>query len=260
MQTFLLNIRKFFIAILLLAIYIPFIYIILSSFNVNENMLDIELFSLSHYFTFWGNDQLLNSLLNSLIVALISSFLSIVIGFFVSIFTLNHYKYELFIVALMTLPILLPDIIIGLSTRSLFNFIIDRGFLSIILAHTVFGCSFSFLIIYSSIKSTSQELTYLQKASNDLGANSTQQLFKIIIPSLKKTLLSAALICFTLSFDDFLVTFFNIGNFETFPIFLSNILRRQFIPTDVAVIATLLIISSSILLIYSETIQKEDLS
>ena len=166
----------------------------------------------------------------SVIVALISSALATVLGSLASI-GMGWYKFKgkSYIQVLSFLPMILPEVIMGVSMLIFFSWLkIQPGLFTIIVAHTTFCLPFVYLMVSARI----DEFDYsIIEASHDLGANEIQTLFKVIIPAIMPGVLSGFMMSITMSFDDYVITKLVSGSgVETLPIYIYNSVRHGVSP------------------------------
>lgn len=195
-----------------LFLYFPIVIIVLYSFQ-----LDSYSFGFFHHLTFkWYEelfkmDSVMKAMKNTFIIAIFSSILSCFFGF-IGAYAIYRSKVKLqkSILFINNIPIINPDLITGVSLFILFIFInLKLGFLTMLISHIVFSTPYAVLMIYPKMRS--MPLNTIE-ASYDLGATEYQTITKIILPDVKIALLSAFLVCFTLSIDDFIVSFFTTGS------------------------------------------------
>ena len=212
-------------------LYLPLIVLIIYSFNSSKSVV-WEGFSLKWYkelFDHSGN--LWNSFKYSIFIAIFSGIISTIIGTLGGIgLQWYSFKSKKTFQLLSYLPLVIPDIILGVSLLIFFVTIkFELGLLSIFIVHTTVNIPFILLIVLSRLK----EIDYsIVEASYDLGATEYETLKKIIIPILNPAIISGFLIAFTLSFDDFVATFFVAGpGASTLPLRVYSMIRLGVTPT-----------------------------
>lgn len=192
----------------------------------------------------------------SISIAVASGFVSTLIGILGAI-GLQWYEFrgKNILHILTIIPLVIPEIILGLSLLILFSTLkLKPGFLTIFIAHTTFNVPFVLLIVLSRLK----ELDYsIIEASYDLGASEFQTLTKVIIPAIFPAIISAFLIAVTLSFDDFIITFLVSGNgVTTLPLKINSLIKKVGISPGINAISTLLIGISISLTLLTKKLQK----
>ncbi len=204
--------------IILAALYVPLIALSIYSFRGGPTFFH-------WYERAFSDPQLIQSLLNSVWIGLGSTFFSTILGTLAAM-GLRKQKFpgKIMFESLINLPLVLPEIVMGLSLLVWFSFLkITLGIFSVILAHTTFSVSYVTLLVYSRIKSLDP---LLEEAAADLGATPYKIFKKVTFPLLLPSIISGALLSFTLSFDDFLITFFTTGvGSDTLPIRIYSMMR-----------------------------------
>ncbi|MBL4587941.1 ABC transporter permease [Candidatus Babeliales bacterium] len=229
-------------------IYLPILVLVLFSFNESEVSMSWTSFSLRWYYLLWNTPELLDSLKVSFIVASASTFSALFLGVcFVigsSCWKTDH-VYSLFY-----LNIILPDIVLGIGLLTIFNFLhLPLGYGSLIVGHTLLGLGFAIPIIRARYLELDPVLT---EASLDLGATYIQTMMKVIFPLLIPSLLAAGLIIFTLSLDDFMISFFCSGpTLQTLSVYVFSMIRTGIDPSINALSTVILVMSSLLILLLS---------
>ncbi|CAN5764328.1 ABC transporter permease [soil metagenome] len=235
-----------FAGLALLYLFAPILWIVVFSFNRPASKYNIEW----RRFT-WKNwpetidsirrgSALTDALGQSLQVALIATLVATVFGSLIAL-SLSRYRFRgaaalnLFLV----LPLTTPEIVLGSSLLTLF---IDwdwaRGFRTVVIAHIMFQISFVALTVRARVRGFDWTL---EQAAADLGAGPLRTFWKVTFPLILPGIAAAALLSFALSIDDFIITFFNAGNLQTFPLYVNGSFTVQF-PAMVNVLSTLLLL------------------
>lgn len=204
--------------IIIAALYIPLIALSLFSFRGGPTFFH-------WYQKAFSDPQLMQALLNSVWIGLGATFFSTIIGTMAAIgLRKQNFPGKILFEALINLPLVLPEIVMGLSLLVWFSFLkITLGIFSVVLAHTTFAVSYVTLLVYSRIKTLDP---LLEEAASDLGAPPFKAFWKVTFPLLLPSIISGALLAFTLSFDDFLITFFTSGvGSDTLPIRIYSMMR-----------------------------------
>jgi spermidine/putrescine transport system permease protein len=226
-----------------LFLYGPLIVIAVFSFNNNEiQALPLSGFTLRWYADLAANANLIDALLRSLLVAAIAVGVSVVIGTaFAMIFANKTVRGSAVVQALIALPVALPGIILGISLALTFRSLgIENPLLRVVLGHSVFIMPVVMLIVLARLNGLDPSL---RDASDDLGATRTQTLRKVTLPLIMKAILGGALLGFTLSFDEVVISLFLTGSEPTLPIYIWNQLRFGFTPEINAIFAVIAAIS-----------------
>lgn len=245
----------FFFIVSMLFFYIPLVILIVFSFNEGKAMV-WKGFSLKWYKElFLYSENIWQSFRYSLVIAIISGFISTLIGTLGAISLQWHdYKFKKYLQVLTYLPLIIPEIILGVSLLILFASIhLKLGFTTIFIAHTTFNIPFVLFIILSRL----EEFDYsIVEAAYDLGATELQTLIKVVIPSILPGIISGFLIAVTLSFDDFVTTFFVAGpGSSTLPLRIYSMIRLGVSPV-INALSVLLIGISIILTLSTKKFQK----
>ena len=242
-------------------IYLPLLTVIFLSFNSNPiNMMVWDGFTFDWYKSIFGystkldedaiylesTEQLLSSLKNSLIVSISTTTISTFIGTMTAL-ALARFRFKLksFYRALIFLPMLIPDIVLGIALLIFFVTIgIKLSLLSIIIGHCTFLSSYVFIVVSARLAGMNETL---EEASFDLGANRLTTFRKITLPLISPGIIGGALLAFIISLDDLVITYFISGvGSTTLPVFIYGIMRRGIKP-EINAIATLMIVVSLII-------------
>lgn len=230
-------------------LFLPLFVLLLYSFNEGRSF-TWSGFSLQWYEKlFTSSGELWDAVWNSLIIAITSSLAATVIGTLGAI-AINWYrfKFKKFTQVLSFMPLVLPEIVLGVSILVFFNIVkLPLGMASIFIAHTTFTVPFVLLMVMARLS----EFDYsVLEASRDLGATEIQTLFKVVIPISMPGIVSGFLTAFTLSLEDFVVTFFVAGpGSSTLPLYIFSAIRFGVTPTINAL--SVIIILATVLLALS---------
>lgn len=235
--------------------YLPLLILIIFSFNKGKSSI-WEGFSLKWYKElFLNSDGVWTSFKYSLIIGFLSSSFATFLGTLGAIgIKWYDFKFKKYLNIITFLPLVIPDIILGVSLLILFSTInLELGLTSIFIAHTTFSVPFVLFIVLSRLN----ELDYsIIEAAYDLGATEFQILRKVIFPMLIPAIISGFLIALTLSFDDFITSFFVAGpGTTTLPLRIYSMIRRGVSPV-INALSVLLIFLSIILTISTKSLQK----
>lgn len=235
--------------------YLPLIVLIIYSFNDDKGMI-WNGFSLRWYKElFKHSNNIWKAFYYSIFIALISAFVSTVIGTLGAIaLKWFDFKGKKYLKNLSVLPLVVPDIIIGVSLLIMFATLkFKLGITTIFIAHTTFNIPYVLFIVLSRL----DEFDYsIVEAAYDLGATNRQTLTKVIIPMLLPAIISAFLMALTLSFDDFVITFFVSGpGSSTLPLRIYSMIRLGVSPV-VNALSVILIVISILLTLSTKKLQK----
>lgn len=197
-------------ALLLVFFYAPILFMIIFSFNSSKSLTHFTGFSLRWYEAMLKNHGMMESLYITIIIALLATIISTIIGTITAIGLSKSKKVlRAFVSQVNDFPIMNPEIVTAIGLMLLFiTFQIEKGFVTLLLAHIAFCIPYVILSIMPKIKSLDPNLA---DAAMDLGATPWQALVKVIVPQIMPGIVSGALIAFTMSFDDFVISYFVTG-------------------------------------------------
>ena len=181
------------------------------SFNDSKSMAHWGGFTFKWYKQLIHNDSIMNALYYTIVVAIISSIIATIVGTIsaIGIYKMRGKRRKL-ILNINYLPVLNPDIVTAVALMSLFVFLnLEFGFITMLLSHMMFSIPYVILSVLPKIKQLPQNI---EEAAMDLGATPMYALRKVVLPQIKPGIVSGFLIAFTMSIDDFIISFFNTGN------------------------------------------------
>ena len=199
-----------YLILVLLFIYLPILYVVVFSFNDSKSMLSFSGFSLRWYEAMFENREMLESIYYTVIVALIATVVSTVVGT-ISAIGLSKARpiIRTVVLEINNLPVLNPDIVTAIGLMLLFlSLKIRRSIVTMTLAHITFCIPYVILTIMPKLRQLDDNVA---EAALDLGASPWQALTKVILPQIYPAVFSGALIAFSMSFDDFVISFFTAG-------------------------------------------------
>ncbi|EJQ40626.1 hypothetical protein IEC_00508 [Bacillus toyonensis] len=236
---------------ILLFLYFPMMVLMVYSFNDSRINAEWEGFTFHWYTDLFQKQDVIDAFVNSMTIAVITTVVTTILGMFFAI-ALHRYKYrfEGAINGLVYLPILIPDILMGLSLLILFSQLgMELGQTTIIIAHITFSISFVVVILAARLSSMGRDL---EEAANDLGATPWQTFRHVTFPAIAPGVVSAALLTFTLSIDDFVISFFVSGpGSTTLPLYIYSMVKRGVSP-EINALSTILIVVIVGLMVLSE--------
>lgn len=242
-----------FCSLVYLFLFLPIIVIVTGSFNATTSKPYIAWkgFTFDWYVKLFSNTTLLQSFGTTIAIAVISTLLATAIG---TIAAIGMYKYKFkgkgVIDGLLYIPVVIPEIVLGISLLTLFsNTHIPRGMLSLVLAHTTFAIPY---VIFNVRARLSGYDNSIEEASMDLGANRLLTMKNITLPVLAPGIAGGALLAFTLSIDDVIVSYFTNGQVKTFPLKVMESIKSGVAP-DVNALSTLILIGTIILVILTQS-------
>ena len=199
--------KKFYLAIVLVFLYVPILVLIIQSFNAGKSRAKWEGFSFRWYEALFHDVRILNALYVTLTIAVLAMVISTILGTLAAIGIYSMKKRPQGIMMTLTnLPNTMPDIVTGISLMLLFIFTkVDRGYFTMLLAHITFDVPYVILSVMPKLKQMNKH-TY--EAALDLGATPVYALTHVIIPECKQGIITGAMLAFTLSLDDFTISYF----------------------------------------------------
>lgn len=248
-------------------LYAPIVVLVIFSFNNSRRGGNIiwKGFTTKYYEKAFGNEELMLAFANSLTIAIASTIISVFLGALTAI-VLWRFRFPLkpAYEGLVSLPIVIPEICMGVSLAMFFS---KMGMMqtgdsvwpfnlsNIIIAHITFSFPFAAMVIRTRLQSFNREM---EEAAKDLGANEFQVFKDILLPHMKPGLIAGALLAFTLSLDDFVITFFTSGpNTVTFPVKIYSMVRFSVTP-EINAASTILIILTLFLTFLALRYQRMD--
>ena len=252
-----------YLIIVLLFIYLPIGYLILFSFNEGKSMTNFSGFSLKWYESMFSNRMMIESIRTTLIVAVVATAVSTVVGTVAAI-GLSKAKriVRSIILEVNNLPVMNPDIVTAIGLMLLFISVkFQLGMLSLILSHISFCTPYVILSVMPKLRQLDDNVA---EAALDLGATPFKALTKVIIPRIYPAILSGALIAFSMSLDDFVVSYFNTGaGINTISMYVYSMKRYNLsvnaMSTLIVVVVTLILILANLIpWIKDKKTQKEE--
>lgn len=239
-------------------LYAPIVVLIVFSFNASKSTASWDGFSLKWYMELFRDQQIMKSLYYTVAIAVISSLVATVIGTFAA-FGIHHMRAipQKAILAVNNLPILNPDIVTGISLMTLFVFLsMDLGFLTLLLAHITFNIPYVILSVLPKLKQMPQDTL---DAAMDLGATPWYAFRKVIMPEIMPGIVTGFLIAFTMSIDDFVISFFTTGGgVSTLSITIYAMARRGIKPIINALSTLMFVFVLVLMLIINARTNKDD--
>ncbi|MGL4382556.1 MAG: ABC transporter permease [Bacilli bacterium] len=220
------------IALALSILYAPILVIAFLSFNNSARPYEFNGLTLKWYFAILSDKTLLNVILNTWGIALASTIISTILGTFIAIrISFLKQRHKKIVIFLNNMPILNADIVTGISLMIVFTLLgFKFGQYTMLLAHIFFSIPYVILSILPRLKNLDSN-TY--DAALDLGCTHFKAVYKVIIPAISLGILSGAIIAFTMSIDDFVISYYTTGNgFANFSTWIySRLNRRSFSPS-----------------------------
>lgn len=202
---------KIILTLTMLFFYLPILYIIVFSFNDSRSLTKFSGFSLRWYEKMFADSTMMEAVLYTIIIAVIATVVATVVGTITAIGLSKSRKVvQKMVERINDLPVMNPDIVTAISLLMFFSVLtVKKGFGTLLIAHIMFCIPYVMLSVTPKLRSLDPNLI---DAAMDLGATPFQALAKVIVPQIKPGIVSGALIAFTMSFDDFVISYFTTGN------------------------------------------------
>lgn len=246
---------RLYVAFIMMLLYAPIAVMIVFSFNSSASTSVMTGFSFKWYESLLHDSATINALKNTLVLAVSSSLIATVMGTAAAV-GLNVYKNKFIkktVMGVTNIPMMNPEIVTGISMMLLFVFcarligVTDAlGFGTMLVAHVTFNLPY---VILSVLPKLRQMDKYLPEAAMDLGCTPIQSFFKVTLPSISTGIVSGLMMSFTLSLDDFVISYFTQGpSFETLPIRIFSMTKKRVTP-DMYALSTLIFVVILLLLV-----------
>ncbi|MDD6463973.1 MAG: ABC transporter permease [Clostridiaceae bacterium] len=252
---------KIYLALVVLFLYLPILMLIVLSFNGTNSTSVIHGFSFKWYVELFRDEATINALTNTLVLAVTSSIAATVIGTLaaVGIFKMKKGFTKTSIMTVTNIPMMNPEIVTGVSMMLLFVFIGSilgangvLGFWTLFIAHVTFSLPYVILNVMPKLKQTDPNLA---QAAQDLGCTPVKAFLKVVMPSILPGVMAGLVMAFTLSFDDFIISYFVSGpKFQTLPIRIFSMTKKRVTP-DMYALSTIMFIVILVLLVLVNVLQ-----
>lgn len=240
--------RNAYLYILLLFLYAPIIVLMVYSFNASKSRGVWEGFTFDWYIKLFSNAQIINALYNTLAIAVIATIVSTIAGT-LSAIGIHFYtkRSQSVLLNINYVPVVNPDIVTGVSMMLLFaTFSIRQGFFTMLIAHITFCIPYVLLSVLPKLR---QMDSHLLEAAMDLGAKPWYMIRHVMLPEIKPGIVTGMLFAFTLSIDDFVISFFTTGGGVSNLSILVYSMARRGISPEMNALSTIMILTVSILLL-----------
>ena len=252
-----------YLALVMLFLYLPIIMLIVLSFNGTNSTSVIQGFSTKWYVELFKDSATINALTNTLILAVTSAITATVIGTLaaVGIDKMKKGVVKSSVMTVTNIPIMNPEIVTGVSMMLLFVFIGSilgasgvLGFWTLFIAHVTFSLPYVILNVLPKLRQTDSNLS---QAAQDLGCPPVKAFIKVVLPSILPGVIAGLIMAFTLSFDDFIISYFVSGpKFQTLPIRIFSMTKKRVTP-DMYALSTIMFIVILVLLVLVNVLQAQ---
>ncbi len=243
------SLSKFYLVLVMAFFYLPIIYVVLFSFNSSRSLSNFTGFSLQWYQKMFATRAMMESIYYSVLIAVIATLVSTVAGTIVAIgLSKSSHLIRQVVTQVNNLPMLNPDIVTAIGLMLFFSTLnIPTGFGTLLLAHIIFCIPYVMLSVTPKLRQLDDNVA---EAALDLGCTPFQALYKVIIPQIKEGIVSGALVAFTMSFDDFVISYFTTGpGINNISTYVYATTKR--INPSVNALSTLIVIVITLVLIFS---------
>lgn len=248
---------RLYVALIIFFLYAPVLVMIVFSFNSSSSVWVFESFSLDWYKGLIFDNTMLNALKHTLIIAVLSAVISTVLGTAaaVGIVSIRKKLAKKVIMSVTQIPMMNADIVTGISLMFLFIFIgklfgltESLGFVTVLIAHITFNLPYVILSVLPKLRQTDANL---REAALDLGCTPFQAFFKVIMPAISTGIITGFIMAFTLSLDDFVISYFTCGHYQTLPIIIYNMTKKSVTPDTYALSTIIFVVVFVLLILYN---------
>ena len=257
------HISRIYTILCFVILYAPVAVMILFSFNSTDSIFSFSGFSLQWYESLLSGGEAVDTLINSLVLAALSAVISTLIGTAaaIGIFYMKKKWIKTTVIQVTNIPMMNPDIVTGISMMLLFITVGSLikanilGFGTILIAHITFSLPYVILSVMPKLKQLDPNLS---EAALDLGCTPLQAFWKVELPAIIPGILSGMIMAFTLSLDDFVISYFTTGaSFKTFPTYIYSLVKKPFKP-NIYALSSIMTVAILILLIISNVVSSKD--
>jgi spermidine/putrescine transport system permease protein len=242
-----------------LFLYLPILVLIVFSFNKSKLNSIWTGFTFKWYSSLFHNAAILTAMRNTLVIGFVSTAFSVIIGT-VTAFGLykSKSKYKNFLEGFLYVPVVIPEIVLGIALLAFFSQIhIPMGIITLIIAHITFSISYVVIVVKARLDGLEPEL---EEAAMDLGATPKETFFKVILPVIMPGIAAGALLAFTLSLDDVIISFFVAGpSSSTLPLKVFSMVKFGVTP-EINALSTIMLSVTIFVVVLSEKLKSSQLS
>ncbi|NFB15841.1 extracellular solute-binding protein [Clostridium botulinum] len=246
---------KIYATLVYVFLYLPIFVLVVFSFNKSKLNGTFTGFTLDWYKNLINNVQILEALKNSLTIAFISTFFAVIIG---TLAAIGMYRYKFkgkrAMEGLLYIPVVIPEIVMGISMLAFFSSLnLPAGLITLILAHITFCISYVIIVVRARLDGFDAAL---EEAAQDLGATPWQTLTKVTLPVISPGIISGALLAFTLSLDDVIISFFAAGpDSNTLPLKIFSMVKFGVTP-EINALSTVMMVFTLSMVVIAEGIRR----
>lgn len=243
---------KIYLVLIMAFFYLPIVYVVLFSFNESKSLTNFTGFSLKWYEKMFATRAMMESIYYSVLIAVIATVVSTIVGTIVAIgLSKSSHLIKQVVTQVNNLPMLNPDIVTAIGMMLLFSTLnVPTGFGTLLIAHITFCIPYVILSVMPKLRQLDENLA---EAALDLGCTPFEAMYKVIIPQIKEGIVSGALVAFTMSFDDFVISYFTTGpGINNISTYVYATTKR--INPSVNALSTLIVVAITIILILSNVL------
>ncbi|MCF0109724.1 MAG: ABC transporter permease [Erysipelotrichaceae bacterium] len=240
-------IRNAYIWLIMAFFYLPILYVMVFSFNESKSLTNFTGFSLKWYQKMFENRPIMEAIYYTVVIAVIATIVSTIFGTITAIgLSKSNRIVRDVVLQINDIPMMNPEIVTAIGFMLLFTSMhIEKGFVTLLLAHIVFCIPYVILSVMPKLRQLDDNIA---EAALDLGATPFQALTKVIIPQIMPGVVSGALIAFTMSFDDFIISFFSTGpGVNNIAIYVYSSIKR--INPSINALSTLIVVVVTVVLV-----------
>lgn len=244
--------NKIYLVLIMAFFYLPIVYVVLFSFNESKSLTNFTGFSLKWYEKMFATRAMMESIYYSVLIAVIATVVSTIVGTIVAIgLSKSSHLIKQVVTQVNNLPMLNPDIVTAIGMMLLFSTLnVPTGFGTLLIAHITFCIPYVILSVMPKLRQLDENLA---EAALDLGCTPFEAMYKVIIPQIKEGIVSGALVAFTMSFDDFVISYFTTGpGINNISTYVYATTKR--INPSVNALSTLIVVAITIILILSNVL------
>ncbi|MBQ2252751.1 MAG: ABC transporter permease [Clostridia bacterium] len=243
---------KIYMVLVFAFLYLPILLMIFFSFSDSRSFSEFSGFSLEKYGELFRNDDLMQAVTDTLLIALLSSLIASVLGTMAAIGIHNlKKKWQPLVMNVSNLPIINPEIVTGVSLMLLLVAVLrpagmSLGFATVLIAHILFNTPYVILNVLPRLRRMDFSL---YEAAMDLGCPPQKAFWRAVFPEIFPGILAGALMAFTFSLDDFVISYFTGGNFQTLSVFINGSLKKGVQPWMLSLTGLMFLIVLALLLV-----------
>ena len=240
-------------------LYLPILILVIFSFNSQKLNIHWEGFSMEWYSKLFQDQEVLLATQNTLVIALISTLVSTILGTLAAL-ALHRYRFPgyQFAESSLYIAVIIPEVVMGIGLLVFFSQLkVNLGLSTITLSHIAFSIPFVTLVVRARLHGFDRSI---EEAAMDLGANGLKTFWHVTLPTIMPGVLAGALLAFTLSLDDYVITFFTAGpGSSTLPLRIYSMIRHAVTP-EINALSTLWVVTVFVILVVGRLLQRRQIA